>query len=357
MELREFDYNLPTRLIAQEPAKPRDNSRLLVLNRETGEILDKHFYDLPEFLKRGDVLVFNDSKVFPARLRAKKKNTGGKIEVLLLRRINDDTWEALLGGRGKRVGLELELEDKKSKIKDEKYRPGNNGINKKIEISIIKRVDNGIWQLKFSIKGKALDEFIERYGETPTPPYIRRISNLKEYQTIYAKHRGSVAAPTAGLHFTKRLMNKLRKMGVEFEFITLHVGLGTFAPVREQKIEKHRMYAEWAEIKRQVAKKLNKAIKEKRRIIAVGTTVVRALESAYKNGQIKPISCWIDLFIYPGYKYKVVDCMITNFHLPKSTLLMLVSAFAGQDKIRKTYQEAIKKNYRFYSFGDAMLIL
>lgn len=356
MKLIKFDYYLPPKLIAQKPVRPRDSSRLLVLNKKTGKVQHKHFYDLPEFLKSGDVLVFNDSKVFPARLWARKKETGGKIEILLLRKINADTWEVLLGGKGRRVGLELEWA-LGCGPRAKSFRQRALGKKQIVKAKIMEKLDGGVWKLKFNIKGKKLDEFIEKYGEAPTPPYIKRISNLKEYQTIYAKNKGSAAAPTAGFHFTKRLMNKLKKTGVEFEFVTLHVGLGTFTPVREEKIEKHKMHAEWVEIKKQVAARLNRAMKEKKRIVAVGTTAVRTLEAAYKNGQIKSISQWVNLFIYPGYNFNIIDGMVTNFHLPKSTLLMLVSAFAGSNKIKKAYREAIKKKYRFYSFGDAMLIL
>ena len=339
MKLSIFNYHLPKKLIAQKPQRPRDHSRLLVLDKKTGKIQHKHFYNIVNFLKKGDVLVLNNTKVFPARLHAKKKETGGKIEVFLLKQ-NKDKWECLLGGKIRREGMELEFK---------------NGLKAKV----IKKQPDRTWVLKFNFTGKKFDTILQKIGETPVPPYVKEKSNLRDYQTVYAKHSGSVAAPTAGFHFTKPLINKLKKKGVQFEYVTLHVGLGTFEPVRVKDITKHQMHAEFASIDKKTAQRINKAKKENRRIIAVGTTTVRVLENFVKNnGQLSTVNCQrsINSFIYPGYKFKTVDAMITNFHLPKSTLLMLVSAFAGRGKILKAYRKAVKKKYRFYSFGDGMFI-
>ncbi|MGC9048748.1 MAG: tRNA preQ1(34) S-adenosylmethionine ribosyltransferase-isomerase QueA [Patescibacteria group bacterium] len=345
MRLSEFDYFLPKELIAQEPVRPRDNSRLMVLNRQQKTIEHDFFYNLGKYLRPGDVLVANDSKVIPARLIGKKES-GGRAEILLLKQISDDIWEALV--KNCKIG---------DKILFPYSREYENRKNDGLFGEIVRKTENGVWEIKFNLGNKKLMKVIYRMGKAPTPPYIKRISNLKEYQTIYAKRNGSVAAPTAGFHFTKKLMDKLKKQGIQFEFVTLHVGLGTFQPVKVEEIEKHQMHEEWAEIKPGVAERLNQAKKEKRRIIAVGTTSVRVLESFAVNGELKAGEKWIDLFIYPNYQFKFVEAMITNFHLPKSTLLMLVSAFAGRDFIFRAYQEAIEKKYRFYSFGDAMLIL
>jgi len=341
MKLSLFDYYLPPELIAQEPTKPRDKCRLLVLKRKTGEIFHRYFFNLTEFLNPGDVLVFNNSKVIPARFNFKKP-TGGKMEIFLIKELSANSWEVLLGGRGKRIGLELFFE--------------KNGKNL-LKARLVERKGNGLWRVEFDKRGQALKKIIWKYGQVPTPPYIKKASNFKDYQTIYAQKEGSVAAPTAGLHFTRRLIKKLKRKGIQTEYLTLHVGLGTFAPVREEIVEKHRLEPEWVEIDKEVARRLTQAIKEKRRIIAVGTTVVRALESAYRKGEIVPLNQWVNLFIYPPYKFKVVQGMITNFHLPKSTLFILVSAFAGLSLIKRAYNEAIRRKYKFYSFGEAMLIL
>lgn len=341
LTLSNFNYNLPQALIAQKPIRPRDHSRLLVLDRNfaqsdktTGaearglKLEHKHFYDLQKYLRKGDVLVFNNSKVIPARLHG-AKDTGGKIEVFLLKKItagprtrsypdSGKVWECMFKGK----------------------------VKKDLEI-----------KFKNNFKGKVLDKNriifnkknILSIGETPIPPYINKKSNLKEYQTVYAEHEGSVAAPTAGFHFTKKMLAQLKKKGVGVEFITLHVGLGTFTPVREENITKHQMHPEYIS----VSKKTVENIKKAKRVIAVGTTTVRTLEAT----KLKAYQGWVNIFIYPGYKFKVVDAMITNFHLPKSSLIMLVSAFAGTNKIKKAYQEAVKQKYRFYSFGDAMLIM
>ena len=341
MQLSEFDYNLPEELIAQYPMTPRDHSRLLALNKENGEIKHKKFFEIVELLKSGDVLVFNNSKVFPARFFGNKKDTGGKMEILLLSQENENTWQAVIGGKGKKENLEIEIAD-------------NNTT--KLSLKLIKKLDGMSWRVEFNHSGQELNKLIDQFGETPLPPYIKQKSDPEKYQTVYARERGSAAAPTAGLHFTDELLEKLKNKGVQIEFLTLHVGLGTFEPVREEKIENHQIHSEYAVINKETAERLNRAKEEGRRIITVGTTSTRTLEASFRDNEIQPIAEWVDIFIYPGYKFNVIDGMITNFHLPKSTLLMLISAFAGKDKIDKAYAEAIKEKYRFYSFGDGMLI-
>lgn len=314
---------------------PRDHSRLLVMGRKNGSLHHRHFFDLPEFLQKGDVLVFNNSKVFPARLIGAKP-TGGKIEVFLLRSVRSGLWEVLIGGKVKKIGLPIYFAK---------------GLIGEI---VSQRKDT--WHIRFNKSGKALDHIIAAIGKTPTPPYIKKHSKLTDYQTIYADDEkvGSVAAPTAGFHFTKSLMHTLKQQGIQTEFVTLHVGLGTFAPVKTARIEDHNMHPEFVEINDDTMKRLRQAKKERRRIIAVGTTSVRVLESVWEKR--KGYRGFINCFIYPGYHFKATDAMITNFHLPKSTLLMLVSAFAGRVNILRAYQNAIRKKYRFYSFGDAMFI-
>ena len=359
---KDFDYNLPKNLIAQEPIKPRDHSRLLVLKKKSilkatrrrvaFKMEHKHFYDIVDYVKKGDVLVLNNSKVFPARLIGEKKETGGKIEVFLHKKIRGNLWQCLLGGRGAKEGLEIKL-------------------GRGLECEVLKNNNDGTWEIKFNKRGKEMMEIVHKIGKMPLPPYIdrksdfgNRISDKKDYQTVYADDNkiGSVAAPTAGFHFTPALIKKLKAKGAQFEYITLHVGLGTFSPVKVDDITKHKMHSELVEVKKDVIKRIIKAKKEKRRIIAIGTTSVRTLEGLVAEQLGKPLSqisnfkLPISTFIYPGYKFKVVDAMITNFHLPKSTLLMLVSAFAGKDNIDKAYKEAVKNKYRFYSYGDAMFI-
>ena len=326
LTLNQFNYNLPASLIAQTPKTPRDHSRLLLLHKKNKTIQHKKFFNIIDQLQAGDVLVFNNSKVIPARLHGNKQ-TGGKVEVFLLNKLKAaNTWQCLVKGK---VKPDIVI-----------------NFAKKFQGKIIKKYSDGVCEIKFNKKN------IISIGETPTPPYIKKKSNLKQYQTVYAKHEGSVAAPTAGFHFTKPLLNKLEKKGVQLEYITLHVGLGTFAPVKESNIKKHKMHSELATISKTTSKRLKQAKKQKRRIIAVGTTSVRTLEAMNLNSGSK----FTDIFIYPGYKFKNVDAMITNFHLPKSTLLMLVSAFADTKTIKKAYAQAIAKKYRFYSFGDAMFI-
>lgn len=347
MKLKDFDYRLPRNLIAQKPIKPRDHSRLMVVSRQSGKIGHNHFYEIEKFLKKGDVLVLNNSKVIPARLLGKRES-GGKAEVLLLRpnakNLKNYVWSNewwVIGKPGLVIGQTITFP---------------HGLKAKtLRINGYERL------VQFNFKGEKLKKIIYQIGQAPVPPYIKTnisASQLKkEYQTIYAKHLGSVAAPTAGFHFTSKLIKKLKIKGVQFKYVTLHVGLGTFQPVKEEKIENHKMSAEWAEIDAKTAAYLNKAKKEGRRMIVVGTTATRVLESAADNkGIIKPGQKFVDLFIYPGYKFKIVDALITNFHLPKSTLLMLVSAFAGRKLILAAYQKAIKNKYRFFSFGDAMFI-
>lgn len=341
MKLGDFDFDLPKRLIAQSQLKPRDHSRLLVLDKNTGRIDDRRFYDLVDYLHEGDVLVMNNSKVFPARLIGQRKNTGGRVEVFLHKFIRDRQWECLIGARRIKEGLEVEFDGK-------------------LKAAVKKDNQDGTWVVEFDRDRGRLMKVAERIGHIPLPPYIKRGQKKKEdkinYQTVYAdKHKvGSVAAPTAGFHFTPRILKKIKKMGVDIEYVTLHVGLGTFAPVKTGNIKKHKMHAEYYEIDPDVYEKIFKAKKEGRRVIAVGTTSARTLESIVLT---KKISGSTDIFIYPGYKFKTVDAMITNFHLPKSTLLMLVSAFAGYNNIKKSYQHAIEKKYRFYSYGDSMLIV
>jgi S-adenosylmethionine:tRNA ribosyltransferase-isomerase len=371
MMLSKFDYNLPKELIAQKPMKPRDHSRLLVLDKKTGKLADQYFYDIFDHFQAGDVLVLNNTKVFPARLIGKKKATGGRIEVFLLQKKEDKTWECLMAGHGRKEGLEVEF-------------------GKQLKAKVLSREENGNWLVQFSKGGKQFMDVINHIGITPLPPYIKRntqhatrnMSDKINYQTVYAdaKKIGSVAAPTAGLHFTPGLLKKIKAKGVEIVYVTLHVGQGTFEPVKVDNIKKHKMHQEFISIEAESIKKIYQAKYEGRRIIAVGTTSARTLESVaeflifkskflnksknlnFKNYlkitklKIKNFSGWTDIFIYPGYKFKIVDGLITNFHLPKSTLLMLVSAMAGRENILKAYRHAIRKKYRFYSYGDAMLI-
>lgn len=345
MKLDLFAYNLPSELIAQKPVSPRDHSRLFIYERDVDKVTHRHFFDLPDILIPGDVLVFNNTKVFPARLLGKKKVSGGRVEVFLLRELDEGIWEVLLGGKRLKENSDLIF-------------------SKKLFGRIVK--NNGkTWIFEFNLIGKDFWREIDKIGHVPVPPYIKRESNMKEYQTVFAKEKGSVAAPTAGLHFTKKLLKALEKNGIKIEYVTLHVGLGTFASVETREIENHRMHAEWARLDEKTAENLNRAKMENRRIIGVGTTSVRSLESFSDDaGKLVPQAKWVDTFIYPGIKFKVVDAMITNFHLPKSTLLMLLAAFLAQNKkpqdgieiFQRLYKEAIKNSYRFYSYGDGMLI-
>lgn len=353
MKTDDFDYNLPSELIATHPSNPRDHSRLLILDKNTGDILHKNFFDIIDYLEEGDLLILNNSCVIPARLLGKKKDTGGKVEVFLHKNLEDGIWECLLGGRGISVGLKIKF-----------------GDDDKLTGMVTKNNEDGTWIVEFSLFGEDLLSYIEQVGHIPLPPYIEKrrqqIESMDhhdktDYQTIYADQRkkGSVAAPTAGLHFTPELISKIKKKGIKIKYITLHVGMGTFAPVKVDDVNNHKMHAEWAEIDREVIEEIAETKKQGRKIITVGTTSTRALEAAWRDVNVNKISKyanWVDIFIYPGYEFKVVDAMITNFHLPKSTLLMLVSALASKSSIDKVYQEAILNRYRFYSYGDAMFI-
>jgi S-adenosylmethionine:tRNA ribosyltransferase-isomerase len=308
----------------------------MVISRAEGKIEDRRFRDIADYLRSGDLLVANDSRVIPARLIGHKVPTGGKVELLLTTKRGDRLWEGLVRGRKVRVGSEVEFGVPPSSVRA-----------KVLEIT----------------EGSRLFEFdspldLRQLGEIPLPPYIHEpLKEGERYQTVYARREGSVAAPTAGLHFTPQLMEKIRAKGVKFLFVTLHIGPGTFRPVRTEEVEEHTLEAEYGELSPSVAEALNQARGEKRRVIAVGTTAVRVLETAYREGQITPYRGWTDLYIYPGYRFQVVEALITNFHLPRSTLLLLVAAFAGKELIDEAYQEAIRRGYRFYSFGDAMFIL
>ena len=340
LKTSDFNYELPQELIAQTPIEPRDHSRLLVVRRADGSLEHKRFFDLPEYLKTGDVLVFNNSRVIKARLFATRLDNQKRIEILLLRRLALNTWEALIGSR-KRVeaGMRAQIEGEPV-----------------VMAEVLELKEAGIRVVRFS------DETVlPQLGKVPLPPYIHTpLADPERYQTVYSEIEGSVAAPTAGLHFTPELLKKIRGMGVHCLFVTLHVGLNTFRPVQTEDILSHPIFPEYGVISEEVARQINLAKAEHRRVICVGTTSVRLLESAaHAEGQssLQPWEGWVNDFIYPGYRFKVMDALITNFHLPKSTLLMLVSAFAGQDLVFKAYREAIEQRYRFYSFGDAMLIL
>jgi S-adenosylmethionine:tRNA ribosyltransferase-isomerase len=354
----ELDYNLPLELIAQVPIEPRDAARLLVVRRDTGELTHRIFRDIGEYLRPGDLLVANQSRVIPARLRARKARTGGAVEVLLLRRLDDLTWEALVGGKRVRPSTKFEvLDDSRRCVLKAEITEAHEGAQRVI---------------RFDQPVEALFGVI---GSVPLPPYIHTpLADPERYQTIYAHSPGSAAAPTAGLHFTPDLMVALRRQGIEFAFVTLHIGLDTFKPVAEETIEEHHIHTEWCSLSPEVARQINEAKLAGRRVVAVGTTSVRVLETAARKSQISNLECqteeaaacgwqmvsafegFTDLFIYPGFQFRAVDAMITNFHLPRSTLLALVSAFVGRDLIFRAYQIAIGERYRFYSFGDAMFI-
>lgn len=347
LSIKNFDYNLPPEIIAQEPVKPRDHSRLLLLNKKTGTIHHKHFYDIIDHLQAGDVLVLNNSKVFPARLKGYKKDSGGAVEVFLHQKKTANIWECLLKGRI-RLGMIIDLQGG-------------------LEAQVIESNNDGTWQVKFNLSGEKFWKVVNKIGEVPLPPYIKRNAQVSEdklcYQTVFADNNkvGSAAAPTAGLHFTKTLLRKVRAKGAKIVYVTLHVGLGTFAPVKTVNILDHKMHREFVEVKPAAIKTILAAKKKSERVIALGTTSCRAIESIdwrkfIKEEKITTQSFWTDIYIYPGYNFQVVDALITNFHLPKSTLLMLVSALAGEKKIKLAYREAIYKRYRFFSYGDAMFI-
>ena len=339
MLLSDFDYNLPEELIAQTPCQQRDHSRLMVLNRKDKSISHKHFYDLKQYLKKGDTLVFNDTKVIPARLIGHRAKTGGKVEVFLLRRTEGNRWETLVKpGKKAQIGNIIEFSDE-------------------LSCEVIDHTNFGGRIVEFKYDG-IFEEILDRLGETPLPPYIHeKLADKNRYQTVYARENGSAAAPTAGLHFTKELLAEIKDMGVNLAFVTLHVGLGTFRPVNVDNIEDHVMHKEFYHIEKEAADIINNTKKNGGRVIAVGTTSIRTLESAAKeDGTIEPIADETGIFIYPGYKFKIVDAIITNFHLPKSTLIMLISAFASREYVLSAYEEAVREKYRFFSFGDAMFI-
>ncbi|ORX23916.1 tRNA preQ1(34) S-adenosylmethionine ribosyltransferase-isomerase QueA [Thermoanaerobacterium sp. PSU-2] len=341
MNLHEFYYDLPEELIAQEPLQNRDESRLMVLNKATGEIKHDIFKNILTYLKPNDVLVLNDTKVIPARLYGVREDTGGKIEFVLLKRLGIDEWEILVKpGRRAKIGS--------------KFIFGNG----ELKALILSDTDAGGRIVRFSYEG-VFEEVLDKLGEMPIPPYIKKkLKDKNMYQTVYAKHEGSAAAPTAGLHFTNELLDKIREFGVKTVFITLHVGLGTFRPVKEEVIENHKMHSEFYIVNEDAADAINAARKAGGRIISVGTTSTRTLETvADDDGIIHAGSGWTDIYIYPGYKYKAIDGIITNFHLPESTLIMMISAFAGKENVMNAYKTAIENKYRFYSFGDAMLII
>jgi len=352
LKTAEFDYKLPPELIAQTPIEPRDASRLMVAQRRSGEIVHRHFYDLPDFLRPGDLLVHNESRVIPARLFARKP-TGGKVEILLLRQRAGDTWETLVRGKRIRTGTHLALLN------------GPEGQPTGARAEVVEEGERGMRALAFD---RPVLPLAEQVGLTPLPPYIHTsLADAERYQTVYARAPGSAAAPTAGLHFTPELLHRLREMGVRSTFVTLHIGLDTFRPVSEERIKDHRMHTEYCSLTPEVAEQVNQAKLEGRRVVAVGTTSVRVLEAAAIEARIpkpkakaqfvQPFEGATDLFIYPGYEFRLVDVLITNFHLPRSTLLMLVATFAGKELLDRAYADAIRLRYRFYSFGDAMLIL
>ena len=340
MQLSDFYYDLPQELIAQDPLLKRDNSRLMVLNRAEETIEHKHFYDVISYLKEGDCLVINDTKVIPARLIGEKEGTGAAIEVLLLKRLDDCTWETLVKpGKKARVGARIIF-------------GGGKLVGEVIDI-----VEEGNRIVRFEYEG-IFEEILDELGQMPLPPYItHKLEDKNRYQTVYAEHEGSAAAPTAGLHFTKELLEEIKAKGIKIAHVTLHVGLGTFRPVKEDNILDHHMHSEFYVIDEKAAETINETKKNGGRIIAVGTTSTRTLETvADENGMLRACSGWTDIFIYPGYKFKAIDGLITNFHLPESTLIMLVSALAGKEHVMAAYEEAVKERYRFFSFGDAMFI-
>ncbi|MDQ0254245.1 S-adenosylmethionine:tRNA ribosyltransferase-isomerase [Evansella vedderi] len=341
MDVNEFDFELPDELIAQTPLKDRTASRLLVMNKVTGKIEHRQFPDLIQYLNEGDVLVLNDTKVIPARLYGTKEDTGAKIELLLLREETNHTWEALVKPAKRiKVGSEIIFGDGKLKG------------------TCIEELTEGRRRIQFSFSG-IFHEILDELGQMPLPPYIQeQLEEKDRYQTVYAKNIGSAAAPTAGLHFTEELLQQIKESGVHIVYITLHVGLGTFRPVSVDKVEEHTMHAEFYQLTEEAAKVINEAKENGNKIIGVGTTSVRTLETiAHKYGKIEASSGWTDIFIYPGFQYKAIDSLVTNFHLPKSTLVMLVSAFAGKENVLNAYETAVKERYRFFSFGDAMLLI
>ena len=354
MKISDFDFELENNRIATNPVSPRDHSRLLVLDKENGNIEHKKFYDILSYLNKGDLLILNNSKVFPARLLGKTQETGRKIEIFLLNKEEKTVWKCLLGGKKIKEGLRIK-------------------ISEEFIVEVMSDNNDGTWLVDFFIEEDNLMKSLDKVGKIPLPPYIEKQRKVEEidvgkekdrlnYQTVFAdsEKAGSVAAPTAGLHFTPELIEKIKEKGIAIQYITLHVGMGTFAPVKVDDPKEHKMHSEWVEIKEEVVDRINKTKENGGRVVAVGTTTTRSLEALIKirNSKFEIINSntWVDIFIYPGYRFKVVDAMVTNFHLPKSTLLMLVSALAGKQNIDKAYKEAIDNDYRFYSYGDAMFI-
>ncbi|WP_113676130.1 tRNA preQ1(34) S-adenosylmethionine ribosyltransferase-isomerase QueA [Vallitalea guaymasensis] len=340
MKRKDFDFNLPEELIAQDPLKDRSSSRMLVLNKETGETKHKIFKDIIDYLDKGDCLVLNNTRVIPARLIGSREKTHGKVEFLLLKRLENDNWEVMVKpGRKAKPGDRIEF---------------GNGL---LKAEVLEVVEGGNRIARFEYEG-IFEQVLDELGQMPLPPYItHQLEDKERYQTVYAKHRGSAAAPTAGLHFTPDLLKAVEDKGIKIAYVTLHVGLGTFRPVKVDDILEHTMHSEYYWIEEEEADKINETKKNGGRVIAVGTTSSRTLESvAEDNGYVKASKGWTDIFIYPGYKFKVVDALITNFHLPESTLIMLVSALAGRENVLNAYKIAVDERYRFFSFGDAMLI-
>lgn len=339
MKTNEFDYNLPEELIAQHPTKNRDEARMMVLDRNTGDREDKYFYDIIDYLQAGDVLVMNDTRVIPARLFGHRPEKEEKIEVFLLTNTEGSKWEVLVRpGKKMKIGTEVIFSEE-------------------LSCKVLEIKEDGNRIVEFYYEG-IFNEILDRLGNMPLPPYIKeKLKDNEDYQTVYSKNPGSVAAPTAGLHFTKELLEKIEAKGIKLAYLTLNVGLGTFRPVNEDEITDHKMHSEFYTLSEETAEILNEAKKEGRRIIAVGTTSIRTLEAVYqKNGKICADSGWTDIFIYPGFEFKIVDAIITNFHLPKSTLIMLIAAFTSKEIILNAYNDAVSKKYRFFSFGDCMFI-
>ncbi len=339
MLVSDFDYELPEELIAQTPVEPRNASRLMVLDPATETICHHHFYELRDFLTPGDTLIFNDTRVMPARLIGRREPGGGRVEIFLLRRVEGDTWETLVKpGKKARAGVTVRFGDE-------------------LAAEIVSDTDFGGRLVRFRYAG-IFEEILDRLGETPLPPYIHeKLADRERYQTVYNRETGSAAAPTAGLHFTREQLRALKDFGVNLGFLTLHVGLGTFRPVKAERIEDHAMHREYFSISDETARLIRETKAAGHRVIAVGTTSIRTLESAATGkNEISARSGWTEIFIYPGYEFRIVDAVITNFHLPKSTLIMLISAFAGRDLVLRAYREAVKERYRFFSFGDAMFI-
>lgn len=340
MNVKDYDYDLPEELIAQDPLEDRSSSRLMVLDRQTGDVKHRHFTDILEYLHPGDCLVINNTKVIPARLFGVKEDTQAKIEVLLLKRKENDIWETLVKpGKKAKPGTKLVFGD---------------GL---LTAEVVDVVEEGNRLIQFHYDG-IFEEILDQLGQMPLPPYItHQLKDKNRYQTVYAKYDGSAAAPTAGLHFTKELLQKVKDMGVDIAEVTLHVGLGTFRPVKVENVLDHHMHSEFYMVSQEAADKINRAKESGHRVIAVGTTSTRTLEAAAdENGRLHETSGWTEIFIYPGYQFKVIDALITNFHLPQSTLVMLVSALAGREHVLHAYETAVKERYRFFSFGDAMLI-